>query len=138
MQLSSFAEVSKKNSQFIAKYWLLGEDDPLSKRILETMTGGNSEEIKQLLKDEADIDLDKVVSPLRVNVTVKTMESGEPEKSTGNLEEISMEQDTITVSIPFIAKKPDGLKDDLLVKWVTDDNEDSIYPNYAYRASSSS
>ena len=138
MPLGPFAEVSKKISKFTAKYWLLSEDDPLSKRILETMTGGNSEEIKKLLKDEADIDIDNVVSPLRVNITVKIMESGEPEKFTGAIEEISMEQNTITVSIPFIAKKPAGLKDDLLVKWVTNDNEDSVYPDYAYRSSCSS
>ena len=137
MPLSPFAEVSQKNSKFIAKYWLLGEDDPLSRKILETMTGGNSEEIKQLLKDEADIDLDDLFSPIRVTVCAEIIDGDLPENILLlNLVSKPNSEEELIVTINFFDKLPDIAQEELVL-WVTNQDSKDVYPNYSIRSCSS-
>ena len=120
----SFADVSKKISQLIAKSWL--PEDREGKRIKKILLRGNSNRIKELFK-ENDIDLDELMAPIPVNVVIDT------NTFNGSIEQIpNTDPDkTVTVKIP-LPPRPADLSDKELTQWVNDCSDNTVHADNPY------
>lgn len=116
----SFADVSKKISQVIAKSWL-----PEGQEEREILLEGNSRKIKKLFKKN-DIDLDALMEPIPVNVVIDT------NTFNGSIEQIpnTDPEKTLTVKIPY-PPRPAEVSDEELQQWV-DDCSDNVYCDNLY------